>query len=116
MTKRTKDQVVPNLNTQQHDQFQKQVTNLCDLLGLAWFHVPDSRRMRAGLPDLIIVGIGGVIYAEIKTGAGQLNSAQRKIIHLLRQSHQRVHTWRPGNLKSGAIYATLLEITKAPSL
>lgn len=103
---------MPSPNTQQHDRFQKQVTDLADTLGLTWFHVPDSRRMRAGLPDLIIIGLGGVIYAEIKTGTGVLNPAQRKIISLLRKSHQQVYVWKPGNLRSGQIYAALVEISK----
>lgn len=105
---------MPLPNTQQHDRFQKQVTDLADTLGLSWFHNPDSRRIRAGLPDLIIIGPGGVIYAEIKTGTGVLNPAQRKIIRLLRQSHQLVYVWRPGSLKSGQIYAALVEISKPP--
>ena len=103
---------MPTANTQQHDRFQKQVTDLCDDLELPWFHNPDSRRVRAGLTDLIIIGAGGVIFAEIKTGTGKLNSAQRRIIYLLRQSHQRVYVWRPGNLRSGEIYLALLAIKK----
>lgn len=101
-----------NANTLQHDQFQKRVTDLCDELELPWFHNPDSRRVRAGLTDLIIIGAGGVIFAEIKTGTGKLNPAQRRITYLLRQSHQRVYVWRPGNLRSGEIYLALMAIKK----
>lgn len=94
--------------------FQKQVTDLCDQLGLHWFHNPDSRRVNPGLPDLIIIGDGGVIYAELKSRTGTLRTEQRKVIYRLRKSGQRVHIWRPGNLTSGAIYAALLEISVRP--
>jgi hypothetical protein len=103
---------VPSKNTLQHDRFQKQVTDLCDEMELPWFHNPDSRRVRAGLTDLIIIGPGGVIFAEIKTGTGKLNPSQREIIHLLRQSHQLVYVWRPGNLKNGDIHLALTAIKK----
>lgn len=46
--------------------FQRRVTDYCDHLGLKWHHETDSRRSKAGFPDLVIVGPGGVVFLELK--------------------------------------------------
>lgn len=39
--------------------FQQRITDYCDWLKLTWHHETDSRRSRAGFPDLVITGPGG---------------------------------------------------------
>ena len=59
------------------------------LQGWVWFHVPDSRRMRAGLPDYVMVrasrgtGPGRLLFAEIKAPGGRVRSEQMAVLSLL---------------------------------
>ena len=76
-------------------EFQKQVTDLCDWLRLKWHHETDSRRSKAGFPDLVICGPGGVIFAELKTKAGRLRPEQQEWIEALEEAGQEVYVWRP---------------------
>ena len=92
-------------------QTQQAICELCDYLGLEWFHNPDSQRVRAGLPDLIIIGPRGVIYAELKSKTGKLRTKQDKIIKLLRQSGQKVFVWRHTDLQNGTVLRELRSIT-----
>lgn len=77
-------------------------------LGILAFHVPDSRGMLPGLPDLILMGKNGTIWRELKNRYGQLTGAQRLVGYLLQGGGQDWDTWRPADLDSGRI-ATELE-------
>lgn len=55
----------------------------------AW-HLPDSRRTPAGLPDWLLIrvtgpGVGRVVFIEIKVPGGRLRKAQREVIAMLEQ-------------------------------
>lgn len=78
--------------------FQQQVTDLCDLLHLKWHHETDSRRSKAGFPDLVICGPGGVLWLELKTQRGRVSKEQHSWIEALQTAGQEAYVARPGNL------------------
>lgn len=82
-------------------QFQKRVTDLCNLLGLKVFHSGDSRRdTGAGFPDLVIVGKPGrgVLFAELKTDKGRLTREQTDWLQALQDSRGDEWSWVKGEL------------------
>lgn len=92
--------------------FQRQVTDLCDWLGLMWHHETDSRKSKAGFPDLVICGPGGIVFFELKTQRGRVSSAQHQWIEALQRAGQKAYVARPGNL--AGIKRLLTELAKAP--
>lgn len=66
------------------------------------FHVPDSRRMRAGLPDWIIIG-RRVLWRELKDPYEGLRREQRHVGYLLQKAGDDWDVWRPRDLASGRI-------------
>lgn len=90
--------------------YQKRITDLCDWLGLRWFHSGDSRRDScAGYPDLTIVGPGGLIFAELKTERGRVTDDQFDWLGAL-SAHQPALVWRPSDWP--LVEATLKELAK----
>jgi hypothetical protein len=83
------------------EQFQQQVTDLCDQLRLKWHHETDSRRTTEGWLDLVICGPGGVIFAELKREKGSRTSkAQLAWIKALEEAGAEVYLWRPSDLEA----------------
>ena len=78
--------------------FQAQVTRLCKTLGLLCYHTHDSRRSTKGFPDLVIVGRGGYLFAELKKATGRLSADQRIWLAHLEAAGAEVHLWRPADL------------------
>jgi hypothetical protein len=76
-------------------QFQQRIIDYCELRGLLVFHDNDSRKNRAGFPDLVIVGAHGVIYAELKTDTGKLRPDQETWLLALRKAGANAVLWRP---------------------
>lgn len=97
------------------EQFQRQVTDLCDLLGLKWHHETDSRRSKAGFPDLVIAGPYGVVFAELKTEKGRVSKGQQEWIDALDASQQSVYVWRPSQLPQISTLLHLLAGRRSPS-
>ena len=83
-------------------ELQLAVARLCRVYGLYHFHVPDSRRMTAGLPDCIIIGTK-VLWRELKTDGALLTSEQSLISWKLQAARQDFRIWRPRDLCSGEI-------------
>lgn len=80
---------------------------------LAWHHCIDSRDCigTRGLPDLIIIGEHGIIFAELKTEYADLNAHQDFWAWILSHHGQVVYAlWRPSDLASGRIRRELEEI------
>lgn len=75
--------------------FQNQVVQLAEMYGWLVFHNPDSRMVRAGLPDLILIHDKCVIFAELKTDGGRLRPDQVVVIRKLQAAGQHVFLWRP---------------------
>jgi len=83
---------------------QATVVEMAEVLGWRVFHDHDSRLNRAGLPDLILVRRGRLIFAELKRRKGTLRPAQAEWLADLEQvagaamGAVEVHVWRPGDL------------------
>lgn len=77
-------------------QLQQRITDLCDWLKLTWHHETDSRRSKAGFPDLVIVG-NRVLFVELKSQSGRLSRQQAEWINVLRGAGVEVHVWRPSD-------------------
>lgn len=75
--------------------FQEKIENFCDWLRLLNYHVYDSRRDKAGFPDLVIVGPGGTIFAELKSTTGKVSAAQQEWHTRLNESGATAYVWRP---------------------
>lgn len=65
-----------------------------------WHHCQDPRYCsgQRGLPDLIVVGPGGVLFPELKTEAGQLSLYQRRWRWMLTAAGQPWCLYRPRDL------------------
>lgn len=57
--------------------FQDAVVELASLRGWLHFHDFDSRRNRAGFPDLVLSRRGRLIFAELKTETGRVSPDQQ---------------------------------------
>ena len=77
------------------DQLQDQVTELADRMGWNWYHVHDSRRCRAGWPDLALWRPPQFLLVELKREGGRLSPVQRQTIEQLRECGLEVCIWRP---------------------
>lgn len=77
------------------NEWQRRITDYCDLLGLLWHHETDSRRSKEGFPDLVIVGASGTLFAELKTDTGRLTAKQREWIDRINTSRAEAWVWRP---------------------
>lgn len=86
-----------------HGQLLERVDGLAAGLGILAFGNPDSRRVRAGLPDRILIGPYGVLWREVKTGSGRLSPAQRAAGYMLQAAGQDWSVWWPGDWASGRI-------------
>ena len=75
-----------------------------------YFHDNDSRRNKAGLPDLLLVHpeTGRVIFAELKSDTGKLRPEQKQWIDALVRGGHHVVTWRPEHWRAGVIQHVLL--------
>lgn len=79
-------------------QWLKTVTEICHARGYITYHAKHPRRDPPGFPDLVIVGHGRVIFAELKDIAGKIEPGQQYWLDRLVEAHQRVYVWRPGDL------------------
>jgi hypothetical protein len=83
------------------------VINIARALKYGWYHTFDSRRSESGFPDLVLVGHGRVIFAELKTERGRLSDAQVRWGQSLLATGARFYLWQPRDLISGAIERAL---------
>lgn len=91
-------------------ELQLAVGRLCRQYGLYHFHVPDSRKMTAGLPDCVIIGTR-VLWRELKAEDGQLTTEQRLVSYRLQAARQDFRIWRPRDLERGDIERELSMIS-----
>lgn len=76
------------------------VEQLAEYCGWWVWHDNDSRRNRAGWPDLVLLKPGRLIFAELKTDTGKLSAEQRRILSMLKMSGQEVYIWRPTDFET----------------
>lgn len=78
--------------------FQTRVVELARWHRLRVFHSGDSRRdLCAGFPDLVFVGPGGVLFAELKAEKGRVRPEQTAWLSAIRQAGARAALWRPSD-------------------
>ncbi len=73
---------------------------------LLWHHCRDSRHCAGapGIPDLIIAGPGGVIWAEVKPGLySRLNPGQTSWRYMLEAAGELHMVWTAEDLADGTI-------------
>ncbi len=81
-------------------QLQQTVETLAEYLGWWVWHDNDSRRNKAGWPDLVLIRPGRLIFAELKTETGRLTDEQRRILSMLKMAGQEVYVWRPMDMET----------------
>lgn len=86
------------------------MTELAGLLGVWWYHNPDSRRSNPGWPDLVLCGRRGTIFRELKTATGVVSGEQAAWGARLLDGGLDWDVWRPGDLQSGRIARELQAI------
>lgn len=80
------------------DEWQSRVIAYAALLKLLVWHDNDSRRNDAGFLDLVIVGPGGLAFAELKREkGGRVSPEQHQWIDALTAAGIEVHVWRPSD-------------------
>lgn len=76
--------------------FQSDLIKVLDDLGWWWWHDQDSRRNKAGLPDLILIRPPRLVFVELKRQQGRRRKAQITVLALLaRCPGVEVYLWRP---------------------
>jgi hypothetical protein len=74
-------------------QLQASILDLCRLRGLLAFH--SRRNIGVGFPDLVIAGVGGVIFRELKNDTLQPTPEQMTWLGTLAEGGADAKLWRP---------------------
>jgi len=78
--------------------FQAQVVELARLSGWLCYHTHDSRRSVAGFPDLVLVRVPVVLFAELKSESGRVRAGQGQWLEALGDSESvEARLWRPSD-------------------
>jgi hypothetical protein len=77
--------------------YQKKITDYCDLHGLKWHHETDSRKSKKGWPDLVIAGHKDVIFVEVKKEKGTVTLDQKEWLEKLKSAGATTYIWRPSD-------------------
>jgi len=83
------------------------IRQLAEWSGYLAYHTHVSRRREPGFPDLVLVGHGQVIFAELKSAAGALTTDQARWRDKLRVCGADWRLWTPAEWESGEIEETL---------
>lgn len=98
-----------------HAGLQKAVTDLCDWYGIWHWHDRDSRKNKAGLPDLLLIGTydregsGSVaeLWRELKVPPDKLRPEQRETGNRMLAAGVDWAIWTPDDWRSGRIRTEL---------
>lgn len=95
------------------EQFALEVEARIKDLGLLGHRCKDSRKCagRRGFPDLVIAGIRGVLFAELKLADGETTAEQDLWGWTLRESGHAWVLWEPADLGNGRIDSALMLLT-----
>jgi hypothetical protein len=78
-------------------EWQRTVTEYATLRGWRWFHDNDSRLNRSGLPDLLMVRTGRIVFAELKSEKGRVRPEQQDWLNDLEVCCVEAYLWRPSD-------------------
>lgn len=79
-------------------EFSQSIYDFAGILGYLVHRIYDSRRSKAGYPDLTIVGYGRVIFVELKSEKGHTTHMQDIWAEELRQCPGvEYYLWRPSD-------------------
>lgn len=92
------------------DEFLAAIRQSCRSLNIRTFHPYDSRRSEPGFPDLVIVGVRGVLFRELKTEKGKVTTVQAQWIQALQVAGADAGLWRPSDWHNGRIRTELRRI------
>ena len=81
----------------------KKNPGLCRRLRVRYFHPYDSRRCVPGWPDLVLVGIAGMCFRELKSQSGIVSDQQREWGYALREIGEDWDVWHPHVRPGGAV-------------
>jgi hypothetical protein len=94
-------------------QLQLSILDLARRHRLLAFHVRDSRKsLGVGFPDLVLCGVGGVLFRELKNDVLQPTPEQMCWLGTLDAGGADAALWRPSNWHSGEIADALYRIAK----
>jgi hypothetical protein len=89
---------------------------LADLPGVLAYHTFNSQRSRAGFPDWVFCGVGGVLFRELKREGKKPTPAQLEWLQALCRAGEDAAVWRPSDLLSeriGRELATIAGLVRA---
>lgn len=88
------------------------VRAICRDLRLHRYHTWDSRKSDSGFPDLVIAGLGGVLFRELKRESATPTIRQQQWLDILAAGGMDIGVWRPSDLLSRRIHRELMAIAK----
>ena len=94
-------------------ELQANVVELARLMGWRHYHTYDSRHSPEGFPDLILIRLGRLIFAELKSEHGRITQTQKDWLEELGLVEARsngtvqVCLWRPEDWLSGRVEEAL---------
>ena len=77
--------------------FQKQVIRLFRDAGWQVWHNPDSRKTQGGVPDLLCLKPGRLLFLELKTEKGRVRPAQKEVLELIQSAGVEAYLIRPSD-------------------
>lgn len=80
-------------------QLRSVVLQIAELNGWLWHYNPDSRKVRPGFPDLILVRSPRTLFVELKAERGTLKDQQKVWRNNLLAADQEWYLWRPSDLE-----------------
>ena len=94
-------------------QLQASILDLARTHRLLAFHVRDSRKsIGVGFPDLVLAGVGGVLFRELKNETLQPTPEQMTWLGTLEAGGADTALWRPEHWYSGEVAANLARLAK----
>lgn len=87
-------------------QLQRDVMECFQRFGYLTFHVYDSRLTNngsQGFPDMVAIGCGRTIFAELKTQRGKRSPEQLIWASAIRETTAEYYVWRPIDWRKGTI-------------
>lgn len=85
------------------DELMGSITQMLDAYRIPWHHETDSRRSKAGFPDLCIFG-RRIVFWELKTQRGRVTPEQNALLsRIVRAENGSARVVRPMDLLKGDV-------------